>query len=54
MDWPQLENVFRIKPVSDEKSQRRLWNIYRKKKEKKQKEEKKGEGIKGKRVDIYV
>ncbi|WP_457626177.1 hypothetical protein [Persephonella sp.] len=54
MDWPQLSNVFAIKPVTDEKSQRRLWNIYRKRKKEEKKEEKKGEGIKGKKVDIYV
>ncbi|WP_457636303.1 hypothetical protein [Persephonella sp.] len=54
MDWPQLEHVFKIKPVTDEKSQRRLWNVHKKRKEKKYKEEKKGKGIKGNKVDIYV
>ncbi|MDQ7055178.1 MAG: hypothetical protein Q9M89_01175 [Persephonella sp.] len=52
MDWPQIDYVLRIKPISDEKSQRRLWHLYRKKKEKKQ--AKKGKGIKGRKVDIYI
>ncbi|WP_457624023.1 hypothetical protein [Persephonella sp.] len=54
MDWPQIDNVLGIKPITDEKAQRRLWHIYRKRKEKKEKKEEETRKEKGGRIDIYA
>ncbi|WP_457638863.1 hypothetical protein [Persephonella sp.] len=54
MDWPSLENVLGIKPITDEKAQRRLWHKYRKKKKKEKKREEETGSGEGKKVDIYV
>lgn len=55
MDWLDITNVLRIKPMTDEKSQKRLWTVYRKSKkktEKKKIENTKKEG--NHKIDIYA
>ena len=57
MDWPDIANVLRIKPSTDEKAQKRLWTVYRKpkkKSEKKKIETKNSKKEGNHKIDIYV
>ncbi|WP_155810700.1 hypothetical protein [Persephonella sp. IF05-L8] len=55
MDWPNITNVLKIKPVTDEKSQKRLWTVYKKSKKKRNKQKKEKPSNEGNhRIDIYA
>jgi len=54
MDWPEINNVLGIKPVIDEKAQRKLWHIYKKKKREKEEKKDRTPKEKGGRIDIYA
>ena len=57
MDWPDITNVLRIKPSTDEKAQKRLWTVYRKPKKKEEKKKIESENQKKEgnhKIDIYA